>query len=259
MAKVLSPRNFQLFRSVVAEWEPSLCQPITYLWDVQMPLMYKALLQMRKRLHYRTSASLFNRDSTAYALSVLIQQERLQSYITHKASWTIDFDETCDCPRRGRLTLTVPNVNNLALDFARHSFAKLDDKCFGWVNSQLQRQFPDAVEPTRSMVDDVRRISESLHRIVFPHYIRYALQQPVGRSIHPAEHFLETYEKASFRAADDGLRSTSPERIHAIEKFYLVNMANPDKQGDKFRFREICDVVDQVLEWERIANRIRSC
>jgi len=247
MAKmILRHRNFHLFRSIVATWDPMSCQPIASVWDVQPWTVCEALLQMRDKLHFRTVGSPFHRR-TAYALSVLIQAERLESYIIHKACLTLADDDD-DSSRFG---LTVPNVNRLALEFSHAPYETLAVKCFGWVNSQLNKKLFDDANPIDARIEDAWNLARSLQHVVFPHYIRYALW--CTSALHPAEQFLDIYERASSCTVTEW---TSPERVRLDEKFYLVNMANPDKQGDKFRFREQCNVFDQLKEWKRIAYQI---
>lgn len=246
MSQILRHRYFPVFRSIVAIWDPTSCQPLTKVWDVQPWSFGRTLLNMRDKLHFSTTGSTFSR-STAYALSVLIQKERLESYIVHKASLSLVDDD-----RSSQLTLTVPNVNRLALAFSRQPYEHLSAKCFGWVKSQADAGFlGDDDKPTETRYESLWKLARCLQHVVFPHYVRYALQHTRGS--YPAEQFLDTYERASSCAVTE---FTSPEPVRVTEKFYLVNMANPEKQGDKLRFREICSVFDQVMEWKIGASAI---
>jgi hypothetical protein len=253
MASILRPRNFGVFRSIVANWDPKSHRPISLVWDIQPWAFAQAVLQMRDKLHICTHGTPFNRI-TAYALSVLIQQEeRFESYILHKLVLTMPGNDDDDDHKSSPLSLTVSSVNRLASYFSLRPNEMLAHKCFGWVKSQLDGQFLDA-EPDETRHERVWKLARSLQHVIFPHYIKYVLHYAYG--VHQADVFLEAYERASCVPV---VESTCPEQVRLSEKFYLVNEANPDKQREKFRFRNICATFDQLNEWKTSTCQIWDC
>ena len=224
-------RNFKLFRSVAARWTPTSSQPLTLEWDVNHCSVHDTLLKLRDR--YAVS---FEDRNLGYALSVFIQKTGLESYILHKISFRMTENETGD-DTVSRLSLDVPNVDRLAEQFVSLE-GNLADKCFVWVKWQLESD-----TRTNHHIDEevVWTIAKSMQHIMFPYYIRryITVLQIVGFPYY-GQLFMDAYENASCVPASAEEYTSSSLQVYAKEKFYLVNMANPDKQREKIRFRKLC-------------------
>ena len=231
MSRLLWHRNFQLFRSVVARWTPTSSQPLTLVWDVNHRTVQDTLLKLRER--YAVS---FEDRNLGYALSVFIQKTELESYILHKISFRMTENENGD----DTISLHIPNVDRLAEHFVSLE-GNLADKCYVWVKWQLES---DPSRASHHIYDDevVWTIAKTMQRIIFPYYIkRYiTLLQILGFPYY-GQLFMDAYENASYIRASAEEYTSSPLQVYTEEKFYLVNMANPDKQREKIRFQKLCN------------------
>ena len=227
-------RNFKHFRSVRARWTPTSSQPLTLEWDVNHCSVQDTLLKLRDR--YAVS---FEDRNLGYALSVFIQKTELESYILHKISFRMTEDENNG---DDTVSLDIPNVDRLAEHFVSLE-GNLADKCYVWVKWQLES---DASLANHHIDDEVLwTIAKSMQRVIFPYYVRryITLLQTQRYPYYPyyGQIFMDAYENAAScvpASAEEYASSSLP--VCAKEKFYLVNMANPDKQREKIRFRKLC-------------------
>lgn len=246
MCHLLQHRNFDSFASVVARFEPASLQPMTLVWDIQYSLFDQAVLELRENNFIHTTGSLFDRG-TAYGLSILIQQESLQDYIVHKASVSVHGEDS-------RLAIVVPNVRRLAKDFSDHPEEHLFRHCFTWVEFQLHLKFrpEELLEIGTSFT---WKLAMAVQQVLFPYYIAYLLSSPrVSCFTEHCRLFLDAYEHASF--VPIAAKYMGAEGLDVLEKFYLVNEANPDRQETKFRFWEICRAIDRIKEWHHSSQQI---
>lgn len=232
MSRLLVHGSFHYFRSVVARYDPASRQPPTLVWDIEPRLIDRAILELNDRLYFNASGSPIDRP-TAYALSVFTQKESVQDYVVHKASLSLN----------GR-DVEISNAGRLAKEFSDEPQGTLFEKCFNWLHQKKFR--PEEVLEGGT----AWRLALAIQHVLFPYYIGYLLRSSrMAGFVQHWQLFMHCYEKASF--VPMVAKQMRIDNIGVREKFYLVNMANPDKQVSKFRFRAVCEAIELLKDWRR--------